>query len=85
MPMYGVKNSSTSRNQNDFNIDFKHEADQNPDQRAARNRSRKWLLSVSDNDDDDGNSVVIFIFIGRSVGHFLKIVLTMDFWLLIEV
>ena len=30
MPMYGVKNRSTSRNQNDFNIDFKHEADQTP-------------------------------------------------------
>ena len=30
MPMYGVKNSSRSSNQNDFNIDFKHEADQTP-------------------------------------------------------
>ena len=33
------------------------------------------MTPLSDDDDDDGNSVVIFIFIGRSVGHFLKIVL----------
>ena len=58
--MYGVKNSS--RNQNDFNIDFKHEADQTPTNEPPgighENDSSQFQ-------DDDGNSVFLFLLVDQ--------------------